>query len=207
MSRPTRSNLQKWCRHGCGLDPTGEKPQWCQVKQWDDLQRKKHTKSWSFQWVVPSFVGRLPWVWTVEPEAGCVAWRCYERAEVFSLSPKVEGMTSDRHSRIKKNVQFAQQCFGAVWGHQNPWAPKIPGSFFLHRFQQPQVRVPAPTANRPRCRWDRIFFFCWKIGIRKFGKRKSPSKPIFLVSILGFLCFFWLKTGIRGSQQEEKQEV
>jgi len=23
-----------------------------------------------------------------EPEAGCVAWRCYERAEVFSLSPQ-----------------------------------------------------------------------------------------------------------------------
>ena len=82
----------------------------------------------------------------------------------FHFPPKVEGMTSDRHSRIWKNVQFAQQCFGAVWGHQNPWAPKIPGSFFLHRFQQPQVRVPAPTANRPRCRWDPAFFSVEKLG-------------------------------------------
>ena len=66
------------------------------------------------------------------------------------------------------------------------------GATKIHRFQQPQVRVPAPTANRPRCRWD-PFFFCWKIGIQKLGKRQSPSKPIFLVSILGFLCVFLIE--------------
>ena len=150
-------------------------PQWCQVKQWDDLQRKKHTKSWSFSMGCPFFC------WPAPLSLNCWTWgrlRCLEMLwKGWSFFTFPQSWRDDIRPTFQDFKKLSIRC----------------GATKIHRFQQPQVRVPAPTANRPRCRWDRIFFFCWKIGIRKLGKRQSPSKPIILVSILGFLCVFLIE--------------
>ena len=147
-----------------------------------------YLKNWSFSMGCPFFC------WPAPLSLNCWTWgrlRCLEMLwKGWSFFTFPQSWRDDIRPTFQDFKKLSIRC----------------GATKIHRFQQPQVRVPAPTANRPRCRWD-PFFFCWKIGIQKLGKRQSPSKPIFLVSILGFfVCFFdWKQVSEGVSKRRNKR--